>query len=86
MKAEIKKWGNSAALRLPSNVLAQAHLKVSSEVDIRVEGGSIIVRPVPKKSNKVRWPYSEEQLLEGLDTETAHADEVASITRREWGE
>ncbi len=86
MKAEIKKWGNSAALRLPSRILAQAHISVASAVDITVEEGRIIVQPTQQKRSRVHFPYSEEQLLKGLNADNAHADEMASVTQHELGE
>lgn len=86
MRTEIKKWGNSAALRLPSRILAQAHIGVASNVDVTVEEGRIIVQPTSQKLGRVRFPYSEEQLLKGLDADNAHADEMASVTQRELGE
>ena len=46
MQAEIKKWGNSAAVRLPAKVLAQAGLEVDSSIQIVVVNGEIILKPV----------------------------------------
>ncbi|TDX32182.1 antitoxin MazE [Modicisalibacter xianhensis] len=86
MKTEIKKWGNSAALRLPRHLLTQAHIDVSSAVEVTVENGKIIVQASVDKRGKTRFPYSEDQLLQGLDASTAHADEIASVSQRELGE
>jgi len=38
MRSEIKRWGNSAAIRLPRGILAEARLDVSSSVTVVVEG------------------------------------------------
>lgn len=86
MQTEIKRWGNSAALRLPSKLLAQAHLEIATPVDINVEAGKIIIQARPKKQKKVRFPFTEKQLLKGLNAKTAHADELASLTANEIGE
>ena len=46
MRAFVKKWGNSAALRLPSALINQAGLKLNMAVDLREENGCIIISPV----------------------------------------
>ncbi|WP_445143370.1 AbrB/MazE/SpoVT family DNA-binding domain-containing protein [Dyella sp. Tek66A03] len=42
----VKKWGNSAAVRIPSAVLAAAKLQVDAKVDVREEGGRIVIEPI----------------------------------------
>lgn len=39
MPITVKKWGNSASVRIPSAIMAAAKLKIDSKVDIREEGG-----------------------------------------------
>ena len=41
MKARVKKWGNSAAIRIPSHVLEAASLNLEEEVFIREEKGRV---------------------------------------------
>lgn len=86
MYAEIKRWGNSAAIRLPSKVLAQAQLDVMSPITIEVENGKIVIAACRRAPLRTRLPFSEAALLAGLDAHTAHADELATITGREAGE
>lgn len=57
MRTEIKKWGNSAALRLPSRTLAKAGLEVDSPVEITACHGKLIVSAVETPE------YSLEELL-----------------------
>ena len=45
MESHIAKWGNSLALRLPRHVAADAKLREGTQVVLRVEGGSLVVRP-----------------------------------------
>ena len=45
MQAVVKKWGNSAALRLPAALISQAGLKLNMAVDLREENGCIIISP-----------------------------------------
>ncbi|HEY1057226.1 MAG TPA: hypothetical protein VGE55_00690 [Limnobacter sp.] len=87
MHSEIKRWGNSAAIRLSSKLLAEARLDVSSPVNIEVLDGKIIIEPlaqVPRR--RVHLPFSEADLLEGLNSDTAHADLLAKPSNTEFGE
>ncbi|POP52597.1 AbrB/MazE/SpoVT family DNA-binding domain-containing protein [Zhongshania marina] len=46
MHSEIKKWGNSAAVRLPGKILAAAGLSTDSPISIKAESGRIIIDQV----------------------------------------
>ena len=86
MNTEIKRWGNSAAVRLSGKILTQAHLEVSSEITIVVQDGKIIIEPAQSAKRRFRLPFTEASLLERLDANTAHADELATVTGRDIGE
>ena len=47
MRVAVKKWGNSASVRIPAAVLASAKLALDDIVDIREENGRVIIEPVP---------------------------------------
>lgn len=85
MQSEIKRWGNSAAVRLSSKILAQAKLGVSSPISIDVEAGKIVIEASQKAPRKVNLPFSEADLLKGLDARGAHADELAQPSATEMG-
>lgn len=87
MQTAIKRWGNSAAVRLSSKILAAASLEVNSPITVDVKGRKIIIEPVFEHTNKrLKLPFSESMLLAGLTPETAHADELAELTSVELGE
>ena len=44
---DIKQWGNSLGIRLPASVAREAHLRVDQRVRISVEGGQVVITPVP---------------------------------------
>lgn len=46
----IKKWGNSAAVRIPAAVLADAGIALDQPVEIREERGRIVIEPSRKRS------------------------------------
>ena len=67
MKVRIKKWGNSAALRIPASVMAAADLSLEQTVDITEDGGRVIVMPIGPA-------YDLDQLVSQMDPETFPED------------
>ena len=68
MNQHVKKWGNSAAVRIPAATLAAAGLKPDDPVDVREEDGRIVIE-------KVRLcPVTLEWLLEGITPENIHPE------------
>ncbi len=45
MEVLVKKWGNSAAVRIPAAIVAAAHLTFDQPVDVREEQGRIVIEP-----------------------------------------
>lgn len=46
MKAQIQKWGNSLAVRIPKSFAAELNVEQGAAVDMTVEDGAIIIRPI----------------------------------------
>lgn len=46
MRATVRKWGNSAAVRLPAAVMQAARLELDAAVDVREEDGRVVIGPV----------------------------------------
>ncbi|MFE0756382.1 AbrB/MazE/SpoVT family DNA-binding domain-containing protein [Inquilinus sp. NPDC058860] len=46
MRMSIKKWGNSAAVRIPAAIMKGARLSIDQPVDVRLESGRIIIEPI----------------------------------------
>lgn len=51
MQITVKKWGNSAAVRIPNKILNAAQLDIEQHVDIRVEGRTIVIDPISENDN-----------------------------------
>ena len=68
MQVQVKKWGNSASVRLPSNILQNAGLKLDDTVDVREQDGCIIIEPVRKPS------VSLAALIGAISDDNTHAD------------
>lgn len=64
----VKKWGNSASVRIPASVMAAASLRVDQEVDVREEGGRVIIEPV------VAPAYDLDALLDAMAPENFPED------------
>ena len=58
MKGTVKKWGNSAAVRIPASVLEAARVELDQAVDVREDAGRIIIEPV-----RTRPRYTLEELV-----------------------
>jgi antitoxin MazE len=49
MRVIVKKWGNSAAVRIPVAVMQAAYLQLDEPVEVREEAGRIVIEPVQRK-------------------------------------
>jgi antitoxin MazE len=66
---QIKKWGNSLALRIPVHLARQLNLQENTEVDCTVADGALMVRPAAAPG-----PYTLKQLLDQVTTNNIHAE------------
>lgn len=46
MRCTIKKWGNSASVRIPAAIMDAANLRQGMEVEIQAEDGYITIGPI----------------------------------------
>lgn len=54
MRGTVRKWGNSAAVRLPASVMQAARLQLDPAVEVREEDGRIVIEPVrPTKTSLI---------------------------------
>ncbi len=66
MKVMVKKWGNSASVRIPAAVLEAAKLQLDQAVDVREEDGRIIIEPIKPVT------YDIAALVAGITDENRH--------------
>jgi antitoxin MazE len=64
MRVQVKRWGNSASVRIPASVMAAAALRIDQEVDVREDEGRIVIEPVTAPS------YDLDALLAEMTPET----------------
>ncbi len=80
MKVQVKKWGNSASVRIPASVMAAAELRLDQAVDVREEDGRIIIEPIRAPTHDL------DRMLDQMSPETFH-DEVdfgPPVGREAW--
>ena len=85
IETEIKKWGNSLALRVSGVMAELPQFKPGTRVTVDVNHDGFIVRRAAEKPSTYRFPYSERALLTGITPEKAHAEVVAISTGSEVG-
>lgn len=73
MKAVVRKWGNSASVRIPAAVMRAAHLNLDQEVDVREEGGCVIIAPARPTS------YDLASLLDGITEDNLHGEILTGV-------
>ena len=66
MRTVVKKWGNSASVRIPAAVMQAAHLDLDEAVDVREESGRIVIEPAQRKE------YDLSELVKQITGENLH--------------
>lgn len=68
MRVTVRKWGNSAAVRLPTAVMQAARLELDAAVEVREEGGRVVIEPV----REVEVALAD--LLAGITEDNVHGE------------
>ncbi len=86
VETEIKKWGNSLALRVTGIMADLPQFKAGTKVTVDVTEEGMVVKPAVREKNTFRFPYTEEELLAEITAEKAHAEALAQPTGPEIGD
>ncbi len=80
MEVIVKKWGNSAAVRIPAAIMAAAHVDLDQPVEVREEQGRIIIEPIRRKEFKL------DKLLDGITGKNLHGaiDTGVPVGKEVW--
>ena len=79
MHAQIKKWGNSLALRIPKPLAEQLSIKSDTEVEIQIVDDQLMIKPLPEPEltlENLLAQITAENLHDEVDTGTAVGGEV----------
>lgn len=68
MRTVVRKWGNSASVRIPVAIMRAKHVNLDQEVDLREEGGCVVVQPVRHASHDLAL------LLDGITEDNLHGE------------
>ena len=80
MRTRVQRWGNSLGLRIPKAFAAEVAIDAGSSVDLSVEDGDLIVRPVPKSR------YDIDELISRIVPSNVHeaVDWGEPVGREAW--
>jgi antitoxin MazE len=80
VRVVVKKWGNSAAVRIPAAVMQAACLQLDQAVEVREQSGSILIEPVQRKK------YDLDELVKRITPRNRHEeiDFGAPVGREVW--
>ena len=80
MRAQVQKWGNSLALRIPRALAAETEIGQGSEVELSLDEGKLVVAPVRTRAQSL------ESLLAGVTEDNLHGevDTGPSVGREAW--
>ena len=81
MTTQIKRWGNSLAVRLPREIMEDSELEEGSFVEVLSKTDEIIIRPA-KETKK----YTLNQLLKRVTSKNTHqeVDWGQSVGKEVW--
>ncbi|UNC91341.1 AbrB/MazE/SpoVT family DNA-binding domain-containing protein [Candidatus Contubernalis alkaliaceticus] len=68
MILQIKKWGNSLALRIPKSFAKEINLDTGTKINLTIENGKLIIEPL--KQNK----YKLNDLLSEVNENNIHSE------------
>ena len=85
VESEIKKWGNSLAIRITRDMAKLPGFTAGLKVVVDSSEDGLVVKKAYKEKSKLNLPYTEKDLLKGITSYSAHADSLAEITANEIG-
>ena len=68
MRTVVKKWGNSASVRIPAAIMQAAHLELDETVDVREESGRVVIEPTQRNE------YDLAELVERITSGNLHEE------------
>jgi antitoxin MazE len=68
MIVSVRKWGNSASIRIPAVLMQAAMLRFDQELDMREEAGRLILEPVRQTA------YDLTALVAGITPDNCHRE------------
>ncbi len=79
MRGVVKKWGKSAAVCFQSAILEAAQVHFNQSVDVREEGGRIVIEPIQPVRYTLEWlvaDITDENLHRSFDMGKRVGEEI----------
>ena len=78
MRVAVRKWGNSLGVRIPQAFAKEVQIDEGTEVDLTIDGASIVLTPKPTLSLSA--------LLAGVTDDNRHAEVESgrAVGREAW--
>jgi antitoxin MazE len=68
VRVRVRKWGNSASVRIPATLMRATKLALDETVDIHEERGKIVIEPIG------RTEYDINELVAGITPANRHEE------------
>jgi antitoxin MazE len=80
MNTQIKKWGNSLALRIPKALAEEIDISTDTYVDLSIVDGRLVIKPITEPD------FTLEELLAGISESNLHreVDTGVSVGNEVW--
>lgn len=65
--SNVKRWGNSPAIRIPAALMQALDLNIDDEIKIDLIEGKLVIEPVKKEP-----VFTLEELVEGISPDNLH--------------
>lgn len=65
--SNVKRWGNSPAIRIPATLMQALDLNIDDEIKIDLIEGKLVIEPVKKEP-----VFTLEELVEGISPDNLH--------------
>ena len=74
MRTQVRRWGNSLALRIPRALALESGVEEGSEVEVSARAGKLVVEPTRRR-------YKLADLLRGVSPANLHEETWSSRPR-----
>lgn len=83
VETKVQKWGNGLAIRISGVMRDIPHFVEGMPLDVLVLPDRLEIRKL-QKAKRLRLPYKESELLDGMTPQKAHADIVTHPIKGEY--
>lgn len=68
MRSQVRKWGNSLAVRIPRSFAEEAGLKENGSIDVSLVDGGVLIEPIAAPETAL------DELLAGITDDNRHGE------------